>query len=100
VNTERHKVYEIARITETLSNFLSNEIAAMGRDERMFTPLDLEIAVHKRILEAYEAGEIAMREKAANVCRTWDELIPAKWIADKIEALAISGAEESKKEQP
>jgi hypothetical protein len=65
VNTERHKVYEIARITETLSNFLSNEIAAMGRDERMFTPLDLEIAVHKRILEAYEAGEIAMREKAA-----------------------------------
>jgi hypothetical protein len=91
---------EVMRITEKLSNFLSNEIAAMTRDERIFTPRDIENAVYQGILAAYEVGEIAMREKAA---RMLDEEVRlsayAAEVQASIRALAISGAEESKKEK-
>jgi hypothetical protein len=80
----------------------------MTRDERIFTPRDIKNAVYQEIRAAYEAGEIAMREKAAreiesgNYCRAIDHAqhyCDCRPMAAAIRALAISGAEESKKEK-
>jgi hypothetical protein len=58
------------------------------------------------LAQAYEAGEIAMREKAAGFCNACAEILRpedregAKWIGRKIAELVLSGAAPEEKKSP